>query len=175
MAVRQISRREFLTIGGSVAVVALLGPQPRAARAGAGAAANHVIFRLSLRGRRGSKAAKLHNANLRFVSAEAADLHRAHPGDRSRIVQLTVNDAVFQRLFPSTNSTVADLRTVTLGCIGDCDRDGNVTVDEILSMVNRALGNSQASVCSRGDLNRDGTITIEEILTAVNNAQKGCG
>jgi len=171
----RLSRREFLVIGGSVAVAALAGPLSRASRAGVGSAQGHVIFRLSSRGQRGSRAAKLHNANMRFVTAAAADIHRAHPGDHSRIVQLTINDATFQRLFPSPNIEVADLRKVTLGCIGDCDRDTHVTIDEILGMVNNALGNPEVPVCGRGDLNRDGQITIEEILTAVNNAQQGCG
>jgi hypothetical protein len=174
MALRHCSRREFLVIGGGAAVAALVGTPPRAARAGAAAVQNHVIFRLSLRGRRGSRAAKLHNANMRFATATAANLHRAHPGDNSRIVQLTVSDSVFQRLFQLTNSDVADLRRITLGCIGDCDRDGNVTVDEIIGMVNTAL-DPQVPVCSRGDLNRDGKVTIEEILTAVVNVLQGCG
>jgi hypothetical protein len=157
-----------------MAVAAFVGTQPRSSRAIPNAAPNHVIYRLSLRGKRGSKAAKLHNANMRFATATAADTHRAHPGDHSRIVQLTVNDATFQRLFPSANSEVADLRRITLGCIGDCNRNSEVTVDEILAMVDRALGNSQVSVCNRGDLNRDGKITIDEVLLAVNNVLQGC-
>jgi hypothetical protein len=175
MALRQLDRREFLVIGGSVAVAAWAGIQPHVTRAVGGSPPLHVIYRLSLRGRRGSRAAKLHNANKRFATAAAADLHRAHAGDHSRIVQLTVSDATFRRLFPSANSLVADLRTITLGCIGDCNRDNHVTVSEIIVMVNRALGNPQASECRKGDLNRDGSITITEILTAVNNVLQGCG
>jgi hypothetical protein len=169
-----LKRREFLVMGGTVAFAALSGTLPRSSRAVPGSAQNHVIFRLSLRGRRGSQAAKLHNANMLFASAAAADLHRAHPGDRSRIVQLTVDDARFMRLFPLPGDTVADLRGVTLGCIGDCDRDSNVTVDEVVTMVDRALGGAQESTCNRGDLNRDTKITVDEIVTAVNNALQGC-
>ena len=175
MTLRRFSRREFLAIGGGVAVAAVAGIQPRAVGAVAGSAQNHVIYRLSLRGRRGSIAAKVHNANLRFATAAAAHIHRAHPGDHSRVVELTVNDATFQRLFPSPQSTVADLRKLTLGCIGDCDRSGQVTEQEILTMVDSALGNGQVSVCRKGDLNRDATITVDEILNAVNNAQRSCG
>ena len=175
MVLGHLSRREFLVIGGSAALAGMIGIRPRGTRAVEGAAQNRVIYRLSLRRQRGSRAAKLHNANMRFATEAAANLHRAHPGDRSRIVPLTVNDAVFRRLFPSANSEVADLRKITLGCIGDCDRDSHVTVEEIISMVNTALDNPQASVCRRGDLNRDGTITIDEILTAVTNVLQGCG
>ena len=59
-------------------------------------------------------------------------------------------------------------------CAGDCNRDGTVTVDEILTMVNIALGNTELSKCTAGDANKDEQITIDEILTAVNNALSGC-
>jgi YVTN family beta-propeller protein len=59
-------------------------------------------------------------------------------------------------------------------CVGDCGIDRQVTVDEILMMVNVALGNAQLSACRAGDANGDGQITIDEILTAVNSALNGC-
>ena len=60
------------------------------------------------------------------------------------------------------------------GCVGDCDGSGDVTVDEILKMVNIALGNDTLDQCEAGDGNMDGQITVDEILTAVNNALNGC-
>jgi len=60
-------------------------------------------------------------------------------------------------------------------CGGDCDGGGNVTVNEILRMVDIALGNNDVSQCTAGDANGDCQITIDEILTAVNNALNGCG
>jgi hypothetical protein len=62
-----------------------------------------------------------------------------------------------------------------ISCVGDCGGDGTVTVDEILTMVNIALGNTGVSSCSAGDANHDGQITVDEILTAVNNALNACG
>jgi hypothetical protein len=59
-------------------------------------------------------------------------------------------------------------------CVGDCDGNGQVTVDEVLTMVNIALGNADISTCTAGDANADGQITVNEILTAVNNALNGC-
>jgi hypothetical protein len=50
-----------------------------------------------------------------------------------------------------------------------------VTIDELLTLVNIALGNAPASDCTLGDDNHDGHITVDEILTAVNNALNGCG
>jgi hypothetical protein len=60
-------------------------------------------------------------------------------------------------------------------CVGDCNSDSQVTVDEILTMVNIALGTIPLTpACPAGDANNDGQITVDEILTAVNNALSGC-
>jgi len=58
-------------------------------------------------------------------------------------------------------------------CAGDCNGDGAVTVDEIITMVNLALG-TPSPACAAGDLNHDGEITIDEILAAVNNLLGEC-
>ena len=60
-------------------------------------------------------------------------------------------------------------------CVGDCDGSGDVTVSELIRMVNIALGNTPVTTCETGDANHDGQITVDEILTAVDNALDGCG
>ncbi len=59
-------------------------------------------------------------------------------------------------------------------CVGDCGGDGEVTVEEILTLVNVALGTATVDACVVGDSNSDGGITIEEILLAVGNALRSC-
>lgn len=59
-------------------------------------------------------------------------------------------------------------------CTGDCSADGEVTVDELLLMVNIALGSADPSACPPGDPSGDGEVTIDEILTATNAALNGC-
>ncbi len=59
-------------------------------------------------------------------------------------------------------------------CDGDCSGDGQVTVDELLTLVNIALGNTSVAACPAGDANGNGSVTVDEILTAVNNALNGC-
>ncbi|MFI5396702.1 MAG: choice-of-anchor Q domain-containing protein [Candidatus Binatia bacterium] len=56
-------------------------------------------------------------------------------------------------------------------CEGDCDGSGDVTADEILSLVNMALGNG--GTCPSG-LAAGVTPDVSVILTVVNNALNGC-
>lgn len=83
---------------------------------------------------------------------------------------------------PTATATATSLPTATPTpttstpppCVGDCSGDHAVTVDELLTMVNIALGNADISGCTAGDGNADGHITVEEILVAVNNALNAC-
>lgn len=67
------------------------------------------------------------------------------------------------------------LRPISAGaCAGDCNGDGRVPVDEVLTLVNIAVGNTLIAACEAGDANHDGQITVDEILAAVNAALTGC-
>ena len=59
-------------------------------------------------------------------------------------------------------------------CVGDCHNSGEVTIDDLVIMINIALEQQPLSACPAADADRSGTATIEEILLAVNNAQQGC-
>ena len=61
------------------------------------------------------------------------------------------------------------------GCAGDCNGDGSVTVDEILLMVDIALGNATLSQCARADGNHDNAVTVYEITAAIDAALGTCG
>ncbi len=71
---------------------------------------------------------------------------------------------------PTPSATPTPTRN---NCTGDCNDDNQVTVDEIVTMVNLALNGGTAG-CAAGDANRDGQITVDEIVTAVNYALNGC-
>lgn len=60
------------------------------------------------------------------------------------------------------------------GCAGDCDGSGSVVINELVRMVNIALGSLPVSQCTAGDGNADGMITISELIAAVNRALNGC-
>jgi len=101
-----ITRRQFLILSGAVTATALVTVR---CDGGSNPDGTVTVFKLSLRGRRGSNAAKSHNANKLFTTLEAADMNRAHPGDNSRIVSLSIDKARFKELFKG-NAEVADLR-----------------------------------------------------------------
>jgi hypothetical protein len=63
---------------------------------------------------------------------------------------------------------------VVVPCVGDCNGDGTVTVNEILLLAGIALGEADIATCPLGDANPDGQITIDEIIAAVNSALNGC-
>lgn len=59
-------------------------------------------------------------------------------------------------------------------CAGDCDGDGEVTIDEILRSVGIALDQLPLATCVRADLNGNGAVEVDEIITAINRALLGC-
>jgi hypothetical protein len=59
-------------------------------------------------------------------------------------------------------------------CAGDCNADGEVTVDEVITLVDIALDTAPLSACPAGNLNGDGAITVDEVLSAVNADLNGC-
>jgi hypothetical protein len=63
--------------------------------------------------------------------------------------------------------------TSAFACAGDCDGGGDVTVNEIISMVNIALGNADNSACLLG-IPPGSAVDISLIIQAVNNALNGC-
>lgn len=101
-----VTRRQLLVAFAALAAGSLLGLP-----AGAAPRRRRKIYRLSSRGRRASPAVKAHNANLRFKTKRAAKRNRAHPGDTSQVVPLTVSRTEFGRLFGG-GGKVADLRTL---------------------------------------------------------------
>jgi len=56
---------------------------------------------------------------------------------------------------------------------GDCDRSGNVTVDEVITSVNIALGESEMSMCYEADLDSSDSVSVDEIVTGVSSALNG--
>jgi hypothetical protein len=65
--------------------------------------------------------------------------------------------------------TIANTATPTRGpldCGGDCDGDGQVSINELILGVNIALGTAAADSCAAFDRNRDGQVSVSELIAA---------
>jgi streptogramin lyase len=63
---------------------------------------------------------------------------------------------------------------IEVPCIGDCDGDDTVTISELISAVNIALGNTPIEACMNADAGRDGEVRINDLIIAVTSALQGC-
>jgi hypothetical protein len=59
-------------------------------------------------------------------------------------------------------------------CIGDCNGDGMVSINELILGVNIALGTASVDDCPAFDPDGNGMVGINELIAAVNNALNGC-
>jgi hypothetical protein len=89
---------------------------------------------------------------------------------------LAIDPRTPSTLYAGTGAGVFDLEQVSSvpTCTGDCDGSGDVTVNELITLVSIALGTAQPSACQHG-IPSGGEVTISLIIQAVNNALDGCG
>ncbi len=59
-------------------------------------------------------------------------------------------------------------------CVGDCNSDERVTVDELVLGVNVALGSANVSICTLLDANADDRVSVNELVAAVDKSLGGC-
>src|SRR5512135_306928 len=81
---------------------------------------------------------------------------------------------VFAAMIAALSGGAPNPAAAASACLGDCDNSEKVTVNEILEMVNIALGLDAVPACRAGDANQDGMITVDEILKAVTLALTRC-
>jgi len=63
-------------------------------------------------------------------------------------------------------------RTAAEPCVGDCNGDGRITINEILEGVDGLLSNT--SRCDALDEDDSGSIEVNEIVAAIDGALNGC-
>lgn len=59
-------------------------------------------------------------------------------------------------------------------CAGDCDGSSSVTVDEIVTLVNIALGTADMASCPAGDGDGSGAVEVNDIVGALRRSLDGC-
>jgi len=58
-------------------------------------------------------------------------------------------------------------------CGGDCDNDGKVTITEVVTVINMALG--ATATCANADADGSGAVEVNDAVAAVNNAARAGG
>lgn len=59
-------------------------------------------------------------------------------------------------------------------CQGDCNNDGEVTINELIMGVNIALSRMRTMMCNALDRNRDDRVSVDELIGGVRSALDGC-
>ncbi len=59
-------------------------------------------------------------------------------------------------------------------CVGDCDRNGRVSVSDLVTATTIVLGNWEFRRCAAADRDGNGVIGIEELVSAVDVSLHGC-
>lgn len=112
---------------------------------------------------------------ISLVDAEGEDLTNVQAGHGAILVVIpTPTLTATTSPTPTATDTPTPIPTPTPPCSGDCNGDGEVTVDELIVLVNIALGTQPAAACPPGDRDGDGSVTIDEIVLAVRLALEGC-
>ena len=66
------------------------------------------------------------------------------------------------------------IEQVPPSCVGDCEGADTVAINDLITLVNIALGTAQPSACPNGGLPLGGEVDVAVIIQAVNNALNGC-
>jgi hypothetical protein len=64
--------------------------------------------------------------------------------------------------------------TPAAGCVGDCNGNGTVSVDELITGVDIALGADPLTTCPALNCDGTGTVTVDCLVKAVDSALHGC-
>jgi hypothetical protein len=83
-----------------------------------------------------------------------------------------LSQSVIAQPFPPHPDTPRRTLVIPVPCVGDCNGDGRVTVDEILTAINIALGNTPVSACPGLESGCEPGVVC--IMEAVDNALNDC-
>jgi hypothetical protein len=92
-------------------------------------------------------------------------------------VETTGDESAITMLMVVVGGGATPTPTVTplpSGCAGDCNDDGAVAINELITGVNIALGSAAVGTCPSFDSSGDGTVAINELIAAVSRALNGC-
>jgi hypothetical protein len=91
----------------------------------------------------------------------------------TNVFGLAIDPTMPGTLYAGTGGGVFDIEQVS-ACVGDCEGTGTVALDDLVTLVNIALGTTQPEAYANG-LPIGGEVPIAVIIQAVNHALHGCG
>lgn len=108
------------------------------------------------------------------------DIVEGRSGSDPAKPMLACNYIYFTAAHPDTGNElwaipVAEVEPTAAVCVGDCNCDNAVTVDDLTTGVDIALGMAPQSRCLAIDRDASSSTTVDEILAAVERALVGCG
>jgi hypothetical protein len=108
------------------------------------------------------------SANGQAFVALAVETHR-RAGTNGMIEQSAI------RAVHGQGETAASARIDLFpACVGDCNANDDVGLDELVSCLNVANGNRQRVVCPACDMNRDGSVSMGELMVSLQNSAGQC-
>lgn len=94
-------------------------------------------------------------------------------GDASTPTPTRTATATRTRTPTQTKTATATFSPVE-DCIGDCNGDNTVSIDELVLALDSALGGQPPDICTGLDTDTNGQISVDEIVRAVLSAIAGC-
>jgi len=95
-------------------------------------------------------------------------------GNAPSVNALAIDPLTPSTVYAATDAGLFSIQQIAV-CVGDCDGKGSVTIDELITLVNIALGTAEPSDCSNGGLPIGGDVDIAVLIQAVNHALSVCG
>lgn len=109
---------------------------------------------------------------VQFCTQVVPHTWRFPPGDT--VVKARVRDT--RDVLGAERSIIVRVAPPAAACPGDCNDDGEVTIDELIVAMTIVLeldGNTLA-ICPAADANADGVVTVDDIIRAVDAALGSC-
>ena len=120
-------------------------------------------------------------ARIYLDGALMTEVHAGTIGDYQALVQITDDAAIGRHVIRATTVAGTHIGSAdffvgdaTQSCLGDCDGDGAVRINELLMMVNIALGDADVTACPAALVVGDETVEITALVGAVHAALNGC-
>ena len=95
-------------------------------------------------------------------------------GDKKKRATLDPSGDLEDAVIASDAESALPQRSADGGCLGDCNADGAISVDELVTGVNIAAGAAPPDACRAFEPASQQAIGVDEILHAVGGALNGC-